>query len=367
MNEYMNLGDLIDETGKLVIPEGMTVIEDDAFFRTPELTAIEIPGSVTEIGEGAFMQCESLASIVVSPDNKYYKSVDNCCLSKDGRRLIFGCKNSIIPEGVTEICCAAFSGCAGLTSVEIPESVNTVGGLCFYGCSGLSSIIVSENNAGFVSVNNCCLTKDKETLVFGCKDSIIPEGVKTIGGFAFRNCTGLTSIEIPDSVTKIDDCAFSGCSGLTSVKLPSGKIEIGDQAFGDCAGLTSIEIPDGATKVGTFAFIDCHGLISVVIQGSATEIKHGAFSCCTGLTSIEIPDSLADSIADVFGSIDKITSITIRVTEKLPDRAKNVLRIADLSNPSVITLKVPAGCGEAYRQHPDFGGKFREILEVPNN
>ena len=52
-------------------------------------------------------------------------------------------------------------------------------------------------------------------------------------------------------------------------------------------------------------------------------------------------------------------------TGKLPDRAKNALRIADLSTPSVITLKVPAGCGEAYRQHPDFGGKFREILEVP--
>ena len=360
----MNLGDLIDETGKLVLPEGMTVIEDDAFFGTPELTAIEIPGSVTEIGEGAFMQCESLASIVVSPDNGYYKSVDNCCLSKDGRRLIFGCKNSIIPEGVTEICCGAFSGCAGLTSVEIPESVNTVGGLAFYGCSGLSSITVSENNAGFVSVNNCCLTKDKETLVFGCKDSVIPEGVKTVGGFAFRNCTGLTSIEIPDSVTKIDDCAFGGCSGLTSVKLPGGKIEIGALAFEDCPGLTSIEISENITKVGNFAFSDCRGLISVVIQSSATEIGKGVFSGCAGLTSIEIPDSLSERFTNIFDSLKDNASITVRVTEKLPDRAKNVLRIADLSSPSVITLKVPAGCGEAYRQHPDFGGKFWEILEL---
>ena len=69
-------------------------------------------------------------------------------------------------------------------------------------------------------------------------------------------------------------------------------------------------------------------------------------------------------ILSLFDYIKNLSSITIRLTEKLPDNAKDVLRIIDRLDPFIITLKVPAGCGEAYRHHPDFQGKFKEILEV---
>jgi hypothetical protein len=72
---------------------------------------------------------------------------------------------------------------------------------------------------------------------------VIPDGVTSIGWFAFEFCSRLTSIEIPSSVTSIGDYAFSSCSGLTSIEIPSSVTSIGNSAFQYCYGLTSIEIP----------------------------------------------------------------------------------------------------------------------------
>ena len=74
-----------------------------------------------------------------------YKSVNNCCLSKDGTKLVFGCKKSIIPDGVTEIAGYAFTGCSELTSVEIPDSVTEIGERAFFGCTGLTSVEIPLN------------------------------------------------------------------------------------------------------------------------------------------------------------------------------------------------------------------------------
>jgi hypothetical protein len=99
-----------------------------------------------------------------------------------------------------------------------------------------------------------------------------------------------------------------------------------------------------------------------------TKIGDYAFCECTGLTSIEIPVCLVEHIVDMIKPIPiwDLSSITIRLTEKLPDNAKDVpCRISHCYlYPWIITLKVPAGCGEAYRHHPAFGGWFKEILEV---
>ena len=152
----------------------------------------------------------------------------------------------IIPNGVTEIGYSAFEGCKGLTSIEIPDSVTNIDGGSFGSCS-LESISVSRGNKSFKSKQNCCLSKNGKTLVFGCKSSIIPKGVTKIGDCAFEGCEGLTSIEIPDSVTEIGDFAFWGCEGLTSIEIPKGVTKIGDYAFESCEGLTSVEIPSNCS------------------------------------------------------------------------------------------------------------------------
>jgi hypothetical protein len=91
----------------------------------------------------------------------------------------------------------------------------------------------------------------------------IPNSVTSIGDYAFRNCTGLTSIEIPNSVTTVGNYAFQGCSNLTSVEIPNSVINIGFSAFRDCSSLTSIEIPKSVTSIGQDAFEYCTGLTSV--------------------------------------------------------------------------------------------------------
>lgn len=157
--------------------------------------------------------------------------------------------------------------------------------------------------------------------------------VTSIGDWAFRDCTGLTSIMIPNSVTSIGNGTFNGCSSLTSITIPDSVTSIGYYAFWDCSGLTSITIPNSVTSIGYVAFSGCTGLTSInvasgnnyysgnngvlfnkkktelirypagksqtsyTIPDSVTSIRSNAFAGCTGLTSIAIPNSVT-SIGD---------------------------------------------------------------------
>ena len=182
--------------------------------------------------------------------------------------------------------------------------------------------------------------------------------VTSIGEFAFKDCTGLTSVTIPTSVTSIGEEAFRCCTGLTSVTIPNSVTEIGYSAFGGtpwynnqpdgvvyigkvayefkgemasgtainikegtvsisgyafygCTGLTSITIPNSVTSIGEFAFSGCTGLTSVTIPSSVTSIGKSAFSGCTGLTSVTIPNSVTTIGWSAFRGCAGLTSVTI--------------------------------------------------------
>ena len=187
--------------------------------------------------------------------------------------------------------------------------------------------------------------------------------VTSIGHYAFRDCSGLTSITIPNSVTSIGDEAFYGCSGLTSVTIPNSVTSIGNDAFRNCSNLVSIEIPNSVTSIGggafdggafngtawynnqldgvvyagkvlyrykgtmpvntsivvkegttqicSNAFRDCSGLTSITIPNSVTSIGNYAFYNCYYLTSIEIPNSVTSIGNDAFRNCSGLTSIEI--------------------------------------------------------
>ena len=386
----------------------VTAIGRRAFKNYIGLVSVTIPGGVTSINNSAFFGCKGLTSInytgtitdwINITGLKYLMGYgkSNKTLTIDGNEVT---GELIIPDGITTVGNYAFYGCNGLTSVTIPDGVTFIGERAFYGCSGLTSVTLFDGITsigdeafkdcrGLTNVNyvgtitdwikitglgylmsygnwNKTLTIDGNEVT---GELIIPDGVTSIGSYAFYECNGLTSVIIPNSVTSIGECTFASCGGLTSVELPTGIISIAN-SFMDCPGLTSVTIPDSLTSAGFMAFHGCQkltninytgtiaewvkisgingllnfdstllidgkeitgelvipagvtsisdyafkgrsGLTSVIIPNGVTSIGEGVFWGCSGLTSIKIPDSVISIGIGAFNNCAKLISVDI--------------------------------------------------------
>ena len=126
----------------------------------------------------------------------------------------------------------------------------------------------------------------------------IPEGITTIGPYAFRQCTNLTSIEIPQGVTSIGYYAFEDCTSLESVSIPNSVTSIGSYAFSCCA-LKEIEIPDSVTSIGDYAFEYCEEIVSIDIS-NVISIGKGIFRDCTALESVTLHERITTIVDSMF-------------------------------------------------------------------
>lgn len=271
---------------EVIIPKGVTSIGYGAFYcpngqnpRNAAFRAIKrivIPDSVTNIGEKAFSDCSALESIN-------------------------------IPYGVVSIGSYAFDGCWRFKSILIPASVITMGERIFGGKELTVCCYANECPSGwskYWNVLNDGMIKRRCKVVWGYNgqsreraatersvritrkiaeefaieggvlkkyngnksEVIIPNGVTTIGSFAFSDCSSITSITIPNSVNRIEFYAFRGCSGLKSITIPNSVTKIEHDAFNGCRSLTSIIIPNSVTTIGWGAFYDCSSLLKIYCE-----------------------------------------------------------------------------------------------------
>ena len=327
----------------ITIPDSVTSIGEYAFSGCSGLTSVTIENGVTSIGDSAFSGCSGLTKVNVSNILFWL----NITFGNSAANPLYYAHNLylngtlvtdlIILDSVTSIGEYAFSGCSGLTSIAIPNGVTSIGEAAFYGCSGLTSITIPDSvtSIGRYAFGSCIeLTSitipfvgknaygsgatyfgyifgagsysDNSNYIPANLKEVIITGSANIGDYAFKDCSGLTSITIPNSVTSIGYWAFYGCSGLTNIYY-TGDIAswCGIKGLGNLMSYVdanktlyidnqevagNLTIPAGITSIGHCAFSGCNGLTGIAIPNSVTSISFSAFENCSGLTSIIVEE-----------------------------------------------------------------------------
>ena len=263
------------KSSSISFPNSLLSIGDLAFEYCNNLRSVYIPSSVNYIAGNVFRGCGNIQEIYVDEENETYDSRDGCnaIIKTDENMLISGCKNSIIPNTVESIIGGAFYG-LDITSIFIPSSVTNFYGNPFEGCKALTSIVVDEANEKYDSRNGCNAIIETATnkLIAGCANTIIPDGILTIGERAFINMSQITSMAIPNSVISIENSSFYDCKNLTTISCGENLSSIGTYVFAYCTGLEYIDLSE------------CKSLPSITVSRS-----DGIFNRVSESTRIYLP------------------------------------------------------------------------------
>lgn len=217
---------------------GLTEISDEAFALST-IQSVIIPENVTSINYCAFDQCSELTHVELGSN---VSSIGYCAF-----RLCTQLQSVVFPDNLTEIGQSAFESCYSITEVRIGANVSSINIIPFRYCNSLRIIVVDENNPIFDSRNGCnaIIQTESNTLIVGCSASTIPDGVTSLGDFAFEG-SNLWNIYIPESVTIIGERAFYDCHDLTSVTVENPEpVAIGESTFSNRANAT-LYVPYGS-------------------------------------------------------------------------------------------------------------------------
>lgn len=196
-----------------------------------DLTSLVVPDCITQIGEQAFLGCDTLETLTLP-----FIGTDATNSGGNGVKDLFysdssyyhssiPVKNLTITHG-TSVPNSAFSGFSKLTNITLPSTITSIGSSAFSGCSLLES-------------------------------ATLPNNLSSLGQAAFKRCLKLSRVTIPASVTTINTSLFEGCSALALVIIEDGINTIGLNTFKNCTSLFSLVLPKSITTVNKDAFIGC--------------------------------------------------------------------------------------------------------------
>ena len=266
-------------------------ISDYAFTDAKAMVSVNMPSTITYIGEEAFSYC-SLESIELpsSLTTIAYFAFNSCDFTE-----------IIIPNTVTSIGEHAFRNCK-FEKITIPSSVEYFGeGIFLFG--SIKEVIFEKGSKLKEIKKSSFQSTSLESIV-------LPENLEVIGSGVFGECYNLTSIELPKTLKTIGLDAFSYCESLTNINIPSGIEIIEENTFGDCTSLTSVTFDDNSQlkTIGSNAFYNC-SMESFIIPDSVTIIGERAFNGCSNLTSINIPSGVTSIDFEAFAFCESLKTI----------------------------------------------------------
>lgn len=320
--------------------------EDDvfpaSFFYGTYISRVVLPESVNKIGNDALKNCSQLTHID-------------------------------IPAGVTEIGSNAFSG-SGLTEIDLPSTVTKIGSYCFWGCTNMVRATLSE---ALESLPEGAFSQASVSEIN------IPDAITSIGTAAFQYCYSLKKVTGCKNVTSFGSYAFNRCTALEAFSLPEGLKSMGTQCFSNCTALTGdFLIPSTVESIGKEAFINCSSLSSIVVADDnvcfaseggvlyskdgktllccpagktgevevstfTEKIQESAFDNCALLQKVVLPAALSEVGNNAFNFASRLTTITCLAVEPPAIGWSGAFFMVPVET---CELNVPAGSIEKYAE-----------------
>jgi len=316
-------------------------IGSSAFAQTA-LPAIDIPASVTSLGNYCFSNCSSLQSVALHNG-----------LQKIGKMAFYFCTNLTditLPETLTTISDQAFFDCEKMPQARIGAACTSIGTGAFNRCYALQAFDVDGQNPVYSSVAGILFSKDQSILYrapIGNKmgNYQVPDAVTTIWAYAFDECLNLTSLTMGDQVTEVQMYAFSDCDNLISLHLSNNITNIPRGLCFTDSNLVDCDLPSNLKTIEASAFMSCVSLKQVTIPEGVTSIGDGSYQDCTGLEMLVLPSTLTE-LSESFYNCSSLKTMYSYATEPAACEWRDPWGAVDKQ---ACTLFVPNGCTDAYR------------------
>lgn len=339
---------------------GLTAISDQMFSNCKKLETVTLPGTITQIGQGAFYKA-GIKFIDLKSITSFGNSAFRDCVSLE---------SISIPAGTTAIPQQMFDGCTALKTVDLPGSIETIGGSAFQGaaletfkapdkvkelgdyvfkksklktldlnnvesigyetfayCANLTDVDIGKLNtiAREYSFRSCTSLQtmnltgvditDASDMFYGCtalKEVTLDDDATTIPAAMFMGCSSLTTVKMGDEVISFGASAFAGCEALETLKFPATLQTIDSSALKG-TGLKSVTLGAGVNSIGGGAFEKCTALKTVDMSKAIKleKILEGTFQDCTALTDVILPEGLKEIYQNAFCRCTSLKAIDI--------------------------------------------------------